>query len=265
MKEYPPFGIEIDGDALSAFARSDYEASVKWHLDLINRSQTGRALLEGIQRTGKDLFISPYLKGGVNSEGGAGPFDYHKGAPAGLTVLQNDGSNNPILHGKWSWSKRVSFKGTGEGSTGVVHYSPSMFGYSGSYIGPPTVVFACWDAAAVLVHELCHAYRAMRGHYHPLATMGGRAGYGHEEDFFAILLTNVFVSDPSTQVRFRFLRKDHNSHDADLVTTTSSFLADPGNKNLMVKLFDQEPGLTKALRAVQADFNPVRQHFGALP
>ncbi len=257
--KYPPFGIEIDGGDLPAADRSHYEASVKWHLDLINRSQTGRALLEAIRSTGKGLSIQPWLKTDVNATASAR--DMRGATAAGEYVIGDQ--NRPMQGGSWAWKGPIV--GTGQGSKAVVRYSPSMFGFggSGAATAPPTA--AGTGPTAVLFHEMCHAYRIMRGTQYSGATMGGRAGYDDEEEFFAILVSNVFVSDPSTQVQVRILRADHHGF-ATLAAnraTSTGFLQDAANQRLMVKLFTSEPGLANALRAVPAGFNPVRQYFGA--
>ena len=202
--KYPPFGIEIDGSDLPAADQSQYEASVKWHLDLINRSQTGHALLEAIRSTGKGMSIQPWLKAEVNAEASAR--DRRGATAAGEYVI--GAPNKPKQGGFWAW--KGPMVGTGQGSNAVVRYSPSMFGFggSGAASAPPTV--AGTGAASVLFHEMCHAYRMMRGTQYRGATMGGRAAYDNEEEFFAILLSNVFVSDPSTQVQVRILRADHH-------------------------------------------------------
>jgi hypothetical protein len=261
IMKYQPFGFEIDGTGVPVKDIAHYEASVKWTLDLISRSQTGHALLDAIRGTGKRLTIRPWLDAAVNAD--ATPEDTTAATAAGELRLNNQ--NKPVQGGWWDLYEPIV--GTGQGSNVTVRFLPWMFGFggSGAASAPPTSAGA--GPSAVLFHELCHAYRDMRGTRYLGATMGGRVFYNNEDEFFAILLTNIFVSDPSTQVQVRTLRADHAGF-APLAanrSTSSGFLSDSANTRLMVRQFVSEPMLANALRAVKTGFNPIRQHFGALP
>ncbi len=47
----------------------------------------------------------------------------------------------------------------------------------------------------ILVHELVHALRRVSGHLHPHKVINRLQPYTHTEEFLAILVTNIFISD----------------------------------------------------------------------
>jgi hypothetical protein len=222
---YEPFMIIISAVGLSGGNGTDFEQSVKWHLDLIRRSQTGRALLSGIQRTGKQFTIKPYVP---TQEA---PFN----ATADTTTL-------------------------GEVE---VFYTSTMWGYGGTAAnaflpGKPG------DApSAVLFHELAHAYRRMRGTNNTARVTTQQPGYENQEELFAIMLTNIFVTDPTTQLPVRTLRKDHAGF-AQLnaaQSTSQGFLGIAENSVLMGQFWAEEFGLMTDLLHVNAGFNPIMQYY----
>ena len=293
---YDPYGIKIDGEG-----DDEYERGVKWRLDFISRSQTGRALLRAIQATPKQLTINPWNeKDGYNAltrPHDPGPKGRAAATAAGEFVLDSEGKpptanrpapvlaammiRLPLARGKPRIPEPYNYKGTGQGTDVDIFYDPWMFGWGGSVMSNPAYRLAfhpnqlrsnpnflryyptrpCVSPSAALFHEMVHAFREMRGHSYNGRTMGRRAGYENEEEFFAIVLTNIFVSDPTTPVAVRDLRHDHDGHDwlPPAQATSSGFLADPANQRLLTKFIMQEPGLVNDLLNVKASFNPIRQ------
>src|SRR5262245_54051818 len=72
----------------------------------------------------------------------------------------------------------------GLGSPVTLHYTPAMWNLP--FAGGPD---------DVLLHELVHAMRQEQGVMLPLPTAGGNAGYDNDEEFLAILLTNIALSE----------------------------------------------------------------------
>ena len=239
---YGSFGIGIDGSELGVARASEYEAAVKWHLDLISHSSTGSALLQAIQRTGKRMAIKPWKSAGFNAT--ASPLDpRNAGARA-----------KPIFDGS---------AGTGEGSAAEIRYSPDMWGFGGSAASTYPATSPGAGRTAVLFHEMAHGYRQMNGHWYK----GPLAGYDDEEELFAILLSNIFVTDPSTLTPGRTLRADHQGFNtlAAALSTSKGFLQNAANRQLVLKFTVQEPGLTNALRNVNASFNPIKEEWAGTP
>jgi hypothetical protein len=236
----------------------DYETSVKWTLDLISRSQTGRALLCAVQGTGKKMIIRPWLDTSkINASAEA--LNERDAAPAGEFVL--DSSGRAKTGGHWFWKGPMI--GTGKGSEAQIRYSPSMFGFGGSSASTFAPTSPGVGQSAILFHEMAHGYRDMRGHQQAVAMVGMRQAYDNEEEFFAILLTNIFVTDPTTAVQSRRLRADHWSFTALPTTqsTSKGFLQAQGNKNLVARLCTQESSLAYDLLSVNATFNPIKEYF----
>lgn len=258
---YEPYGIIIDGSELSRRNTRGWEMAIEWHLDLIGRSETGRALLRAIQQTGKRLTIRPWRQSTLNATSRA--LDARKATARGRLVL---GGNppRPVTRGIFL---RQTVEGTGEGSDVVIRYTSSMFGFGGS----GAAVFAPgspgFQPSAALFHEMVHAYRSMRGNHYRGPMTGGRTGYGTEEEFNAILVTNIFVTDPTTAVSVRTLRADHYGFAALAAAraTSKGFLADPANKRYVARFASREPGLAADLLTVKATFNPIKELYRPTP
>jgi hypothetical protein len=112
----------------------------------------------------------------------------------------------------------------------------------------------------VLFHEMVHATRQMRGTFNPLP-LGYL--YDTEEEFFAILLANVYASETGRPID---LRSDHHSFEHLTTDTNVRFLPkrdlNDYRYRLVAKLVHDEPRLARELNNVQhAPFNPVRRYF----
>ena len=82
---------------------------------------------------------------------------------------------------------------------------------------PATGASGCSDGKAetlpheVLVHELVHALRRVSGHLHPHKVINKLQPYTTTEEFLAILVTNIFISDVTNHHKTS-LRADHQGH-----------------------------------------------------
>ena len=77
-------------------------------------------------------------------------------------------------------------------SQSVVLFTPATRGSSCSLGKPATL------PQEILVHELVHSLRRVSGHMHQNwlnNKLGLISGYGNTEEFLAILVTNIFISD----------------------------------------------------------------------
>jgi nucleoid-associated protein YgaU len=257
---YDAFGIKIDGD-------EEYERGVKWRLDFIGRSETGRALLHAIQLTGKQITIKKYRPKNQNDFNAAtDALDEPAATAAGEFLVDTSGKPKTKTSFTSGWQIPTVMTGTGQGSNVEIYYDPSLKGFGSPAAAPANASFwgptnACSTPSDQLFHEMVHAFRMMRGHSYFGRTMGGRALYDNEEEFFAIVLTNIFVSDPTTGVANRKLRADHHSYNtlAPAQSTSSGFVGQPPNQRLLAKFITQEPGLVNDLLNVRANFNPIKQ------
>ncbi len=248
--------IVINGKSLGQNAQ-DYELGVRWHLDLISRSQTGAALLRAMQRSGRGLLIQPWPNTNINAD--TTPKNSRNATAQGELVLPGAGPFNYKAKGSF----RDTNVGTGEGSDVVIRYATNMFGYGGSAQSTFAPTLPGIGPSAVLFHEMAHAYRDMAGHQYRGPMVGARVGYDNEEEFFAIVLSNIFVTDPTTQVQNRALRADHWGFKllATAQSTSKGFLQVASNKRLIGRLSAQEPELSSDLLNVGATFNPILEYY----
>ncbi len=251
--EFSRFGIVIEGD-------KDYQSRVRWTLEWIAKSDTGLALLNAIKRTGKEITISPWQGAACNATASAKSIQ--DATAAGYPVLRGESSfeqlKEPSLVRDLLGLPKGPLLGTGKGSEGIVRFSPSMFGYGASgacaaFGGAPGA-----SPSQVLFHELAHAYRIANGVFHTRPTIGGSASYTNMEEFFAVVLSNVLISDPTFSSGNRTLRADHSGFMplADNLSTSKGFVNHGPNRNKLQELVASEPELTNALRGVNSYFNP---------
>jgi len=116
----------------------------------------------------------------------------------------------------------------------------------------------------VLYHELVHAFRRSSSKRNRVDSVGGLIDYDSNEEFYAILATNIYISD-STNKRKTALLRDHqfgaNPLEAALAGSFEFFRSST-NAFAMVDQFVQDnPGFTGALAKVNASFNPLAAYF----
>src|SRR5947208_506298 len=76
-------------------------------------------------------------------------------------------------------------QGTGGGSSVHVHFSPDVTftGTAGS------------AGDEILFHEMCHSIRQMQGEFEARPTGDIDRGYDNVEEFFAVLISNIYASE----------------------------------------------------------------------
>jgi hypothetical protein len=125
-----------------------------------------------------------------------------------------------------------------------------------------------------LLHELVHALREMRGELNQIPT--DDKAWDNEEEFFAILVTNIYLSELGK----KYLQGNH--HDMGLLSpalsTSEKFLGKGvsslsrtqlENRRLVNKFVTENWGLCTNIKdKVDAKFNPIREYLrntGAYP
>ena len=154
-------------------------------------------------------------------------------------------------------------RGTGAGSNVVIRFSPTMFGFGAtgacaSFAGAPGA-----SPSQVLFHELAHACRSAAGAFNRRPTIAGSASYTNMEEFFAVVLSNVLIADPTFSTSNRTLRADHAGFQplAPVLSTSRGFISHIPNRNKMPELIDSDPELTRALAGVRSWFNPFAERL----
>jgi hypothetical protein len=155
-------------------------------------------------------------------------------------------------------------RGTGEGSSVTIDYSPEMWGTTGTahFSGPAS------DPDDVLCHELVHAGRQMSGKEHTKAVDGH---YNNEEEFVSIVVTNIYLSEKKQQ-KLRGSHRSIKTWDGDRIVARrhdvlphpERFLENPQGispspMELMEKIRNRQPKLWHALvKLKKPAFNPPR-------
>ncbi len=224
------YGIKIVGET------PGYEHAVKNVLDQIAGNYLGPVIFGGIITSKKRMTIVPYDKGKAANYGhcnaGVSADNPHDAAPDGVRggvkgagwFIGRDDNPNTSEDERYDQHNWKAGPGTGKGSSVRVYFTPGTAGGcgGGAFGSQPD---------EVLFHELVHALRAMQGHSNSIPTEDGLRGYTNEEEFLAIVATNVYISaKPSTQLRadhtgFRRLQPPLN--------TSAGFLANRDNRRLL--------------------------------
>jgi len=251
MHKHPHFPhVTIDGTGTTSYpSPAAYERAVEHELTRIYRTHTGKALFhEFANRTTHKIKIVP-LEGVFNAFAGAN--DLRHATLRGH--VERSGRDGHVLldaHGK-------PIKGVGGGSDSVISYTPKTFrkfcmthkrGHK-SGAQPDEVLF----------HEMVHSTRQMRGKLDPLP-LGYL--YDTEEEFFAIVLANIYASETHREID---LRADHHGFEHLKTDTDARFLPKRSlhdyRYRLVSKLVHQEPKLAHELKRVHSHFNPIRRYY----
>ncbi len=222
--------LDIRPTWVNAQMSANWEASVRRQITWIAGTDAGKVLLKSIKFFGKWVSISPYdgLSGACNASAEERTGTAKDGKPYGAMVL---------------FSPHVYQRGT------ACHGGPN----SNRANLPDEVLF----------HELVHAFRRVSGKRNRSATTGGLVHYTSNEEFNAILLDNIYITDPTNKIRTG-LRQDHASSgplDAGLATSFDFFKSGGDVFGLVKQLATDHPFLSKEMAKVPSTFNPLAAFF----
>jgi hypothetical protein len=208
--------------------KTRYIHDVRAELQRIVRSRAGRALASAL------LYHSNRVAGAAKGEA--------------ITVMpyEEDSCN----------AKEVR---TSVGSTlPVVLFSP---GTRASYCGPGKAESLPHET---LHHELVHALRRISGAMlHPFALAGQLRPYDDNEEFLAILATDIFISDVTNHHK-SLLRANHQGFkqlDPELADSFRFFSLGLRAFNIIANFCSDNPAYTTALANVQGPFNPIAAYY----
>lgn len=237
----------------------DYNQTVYGVFAAVEGNQVGRAIISRIRNSKRELTIAPYTEGGCNAKTRAedakasAPVGVWKNAPKEARWYKghDDDPRTRSVDERYDVVKRS--RGTGTGSDVTILFTPGIYGASGCHGG----TFGSMPDE-VLFHELVHGLRQIQGKYNQIPTGDSFTGYGNEEEFLAIVATNVYISAKGgTQ-----LRGGHDGHYAlrPPLDTSTGFLADADNLRLMniYRLIWADAFLDLS-NVVGAKFNPFRE------
>ncbi len=121
----------------------------------------------------------------------------------------------------------------------------------------------------MLLHELVHAMRLLGGEFKQVPLQGKLAGYEDEEEYFGVLIANIYISEMGRQPNFWVagpgqsgLRKDHGlSQLSDDQALAVDFLMDADNFRLVKKFCDQHPNIAPVIGEADGRFNPIKVYY----
>jgi hypothetical protein len=219
----------LDGFQVAISGDDSYEAEVKSLLDKILRTQTGKAIDTKIRAHGGVLVV-PYTKGDFNAQ-----------------ELSDEALR--------SWYKIA-----------VIEFSPSTFEHIVTIYGlkmPDTrAMWPGMEGDEALFHEMVHAARFLGHDLKQTPLTGTMAPYEDEEEFFAIMVTNIYESEKGKT--FISLRRSHFLEPQSLTAAdavSETFLYKNDNYRLIDKFCNQHPSIAPMIANVPAKFNPIRAYF----
>ena len=218
--------ITINPLGLTGAPARRYQEQVHEHLRWIHRTISGAILLNCIRRPNFPIEIRPHPLAECNATGG--------------------GEAKPV----------------GAGYRGFVTYTPGYFGHSG--------VCAASDGAntsgrifdEILFHELVHVFRNATGMWNQSPLLGwGMRQYDDNEEFIAVLCTNIYLSDRSNKIKSG-LRDGHRGYGAMSTADAGRFrlFINSASALPLIKQFCADnPIFTKALsdKLPNIDYNPI--------
>jgi hypothetical protein len=226
----------------------NYESEIVRLLNDIRRTNTGWVLLEEIRLNGpRTLEIQPWPFTNLNADAG----------PANNNWADATLKGNQPHSGVDGSTMKDKPEGTGRGASAVVRFSAGTWGAPGGPTSPGST------GVEVLFHEMTHALRFMSGRAlcladHPVSHPGWNPKFDTDEEFVAILMTNMFISEEGKTS----LRGDHS-----LNSLLPADLTDP--QKFFTLFSSQITGLfienrrfcgTMAAFADRVPFNPLKFH-----
>ena len=208
-----------------------WEEAVRRIIVKISKSEAGRALLNSIKFYGKWIPITHY--------------DNTQGTCNAYATVKTGAAKDGRQYGS------------------AVFFSPHIFQVHGACHSAQAEHNRGGNPDEILYHELVHAFRRTSSKRARVETSGGLINYDSNEEFIAILITNIYVSDTTNKVKTG-LRRDHHASDpleANLASSFAFFASSMDTFDMVDKLCKDHPGLTGALAKVKAPFNPLAAYY----
>jgi hypothetical protein len=220
------YGITIDPVGLTGNAAATYKYKVGEHLLWIYRTITGKILFNSIKFHKVPVIIRPYTAGDCNALAGA--------------------------------------ETVGGVFRAYVEYSPNTFSLHGACPANTSAQKSglLWDE--ILFHEMVHAFRRVSRKHNRAALNLGLHRYTSNEEFYAVMVTNIYISDRSNKIKSG-LRADHQGFRPlapELDEGFEFFSAGRQVFGLVEQFWNDHPGFSKrvAIDAYEAPFNPLADY-----
>jgi len=245
-----------EGSNIWVIDESDYPAGQKvpyrqWKeavlpvLAKMASTKAGKALLLSVQTTARYVQVQPLRDPSKCNAQGTGFLDYP--------------------------GYDEAFRKTGRRPLGPLYFDPLVYKSGSECYKSNGGANPRWNRGSypdeVCFHEMIHTYR--QGLYRridtprPDATDGGLILYGDIEEFFAIVLTNIYISDDTNHTKSG-LRADHYHHrplESELSGSITFYQSGTQVFGYINRLATENYILCKLLGAVKASFNPLAAYF----
>jgi hypothetical protein len=143
-------------------------------------------------------------------------------------------------------------------SQSVVLFTPATRA-SGCSAGKPATL-----PHEILFHELVHSLRRVSGHLHK-NFLNNKLGliYHDTEEFLAILVTNIFISDMTNphKTSLRAGTYGHGPLEPELADSFRFFSLGTPAFNIIANFCNENPGFTRMLTTVAAHCNPIAAYY----
>lgn len=199
-----------------------WKQSVIAQLRILLQSAAGTALLQSMKRMAQWIEVDPLVENKCNAEGGF--------------------PGTRIVDGRWYQGRLL--------------FNPDVF-MSGSACHKRAHRSFGKEPDQVLFHELIHAHRAASWLLPKHETLiAGLSGYQDEEEFLAVVLTNIYISE----TKGKGLRADYYSYDelkGPLSTSIGFFASSQQVLRILTDFRKDQEYLFDELAKVKANFNPL--------
>lgn len=231
------YSITIDSSAIDSktdpSAARAYEAGVRRNLSKILHTASGRILLNSIR------YDAAHFRSGVK-------------------IVPYDGSQGPC-------NSDVETEVNAGIMSATVLFSPGTWDRSGpcGRILRDNTRNRATLPDEVLFHELVHALRTLAQISQMPTLAGGLYRYDDFDEFCAVLATNIHISDRTNRAKTG-LSADHHSGrplETQLARSFEFFQSSLTTFEWVARFCRENPGFTKALAGVRADFNPFWAYY----
>ncbi len=210
-----------------------WEQHIQTAMRLILATQSGQLLVRGISNTPRIMLFVPDAETEMNAT--TNWTSLPQAFPAGVHFRDEKGTLT-----------------TGGGSCTIIEITPQNYSVRSGMVS---------SADVGLFHEMCHGLHVMMGkeqaHIGLKNATGGLEGYDSMDEFWAISLTNVYLSEK----HYPSLRKDHHGREPlePRLCTSEAFASH--FQAAMKLVCDSAPGFTKEIAKVPARFNPYKAYY----
>jgi hypothetical protein len=235
--------------------RDSYERKVLHLLHQIRLNRSGQALLAAIINP---ITIAP-LRNASTTGASLSDFDRLKGNPKGTRIRVRRVGRDYVIdeHGD------RYLVATGGGSAATIEFTPDTWIAGSPIDAAKKYRITMRDGSdpnaghapdQVLFHELAHAVRAGHGRSRSLVPMSEH--WENEEEFCAILLTNIYSSETG-----RTMLQYHASSERMSDAAARPTLFYDRYAEQVARCVKDIPALSRRMADIDCPFNPIREHF----